>query len=329
MVLGGEGQGDVGGHAHGEIFGIGAEADFEGFDVAFGAADVALGGEVGIDGAVENFAGEFFAGGEADGEGVADVDAVDVGFFDIGADPEVVGVEDGDDGLAGVDDFAFARGADVDDAVGGGEDLGVGEEDLGLVFLGGGGGGLVDHGFDGGFADGDLLLRGFGQLDRRLGGDGLFFQRFGVGFLALVVHAGLVVNLERFDAFVVGGLFVLESEAGVFLVGDGFGDLGAGGGEVGGGLVDLVLRLQFLVTQIGLGLGDLCRGLLLRTVVKIHVGLPLAGLDGGEELAFFDDVAFLDEEFVEAALHLGVGDDAVGGDDAGERDFGFLRLVSE
>ena len=112
-----------------------AQPDLERLDVALGAADVALRRERGVDAAVEHRALALGAGRQADRQRVADAHAVDVGLLDVGADPEVVGVDERDDRLAGVDDLADARRADVDDAVDRRVDLGVGEPHVGLGAL--------------------------------------------------------------------------------------------------------------------------------------------------------------------------------------------------
>src|SRR5512140_2737053 len=90
------GEGDISGHADGKaaVAVVAAEPDFEGADIAFGAGDVALGGEVGVDGAVEDGAVEHVAGGEFYTQHFAETDAVDVGFFDVDTDPEVIGVDE-------------------------------------------------------------------------------------------------------------------------------------------------------------------------------------------------------------------------------------------
>ena len=79
-----------------------AQADFERLDVALGPADVALRGEAGIDAAIEHRALTLLARGQPHGQRVADPDAIDVGFLDVGAHPQVVRIDQRHHRLAGV-----------------------------------------------------------------------------------------------------------------------------------------------------------------------------------------------------------------------------------
>ena len=54
----------------------------------------------GVDAAIEHRALALDAGRQADRELVAEADAIDVGLFDVGADPEIVGIDQRDDRLA-------------------------------------------------------------------------------------------------------------------------------------------------------------------------------------------------------------------------------------
>src|SRR5436190_1785575 len=101
-----QGQLDIRGHADGEapILVVGAQPNLERLDVAFGAADVALGRKARVDAAVEDGRLARVAGREADGHLVAETDAIDVSLLDVGADPEVVGIDQRDDRLSRRDD---------------------------------------------------------------------------------------------------------------------------------------------------------------------------------------------------------------------------------
>ena len=79
----------------------------------------------GVDAAVEDGALALGAGRQPHRQRVADAHAIDVALLDVGADPQIVGVDQRDDRLARVDDLADARGAHVDDAVDRRVDLGV------------------------------------------------------------------------------------------------------------------------------------------------------------------------------------------------------------
>src|SRR5205814_5922402 len=63
---------------------------------------------------------------------VADADAIDVGFLDVGAHPQVVRVDQRHDGLAGYHDLADARGTHVDDTVDRRAQLGVAKAHAGF-----------------------------------------------------------------------------------------------------------------------------------------------------------------------------------------------------
>ena len=79
---------------------VDAQADLERLDVALGAADVALRREAGVDAAIEHGALALVARRQADRQRVAEPDAIDVGLLDVGAHPQVVGVDQRHDRLA-------------------------------------------------------------------------------------------------------------------------------------------------------------------------------------------------------------------------------------
>ena len=110
-----------------------AQPDLERLDVAFGPADVALRRKDGVDAAIEHGALALVARRQPHRHLIADPHAVDVGLFDVGADPQIVGIDQRDDGCPGVDHFARTRGADIDDAVDRGVDLGIGSRTSALV----------------------------------------------------------------------------------------------------------------------------------------------------------------------------------------------------
>src|SRR5207249_4766571 len=111
---------------------VDAQTDLEGLDVALGAADVALRGKPRIDAEIEDRAFALDARRQPYRQLPADRYAVDVRFLDVGADPEVIGVDQGHHRLSGVDDFARAHRTDVDDAVNRRVDFGVAQADVGL-----------------------------------------------------------------------------------------------------------------------------------------------------------------------------------------------------
>src|SRR5215471_10000922 len=106
---------------------VAAHADLERLDVALRAAHVALRRVVRVDAAKEDLAVAHAARRRAHLHLVADADLLDVRLLDVGADPEVVGVDQRDDRGAGIHDLARECGAHVDDAVDRCSDLGVAE----------------------------------------------------------------------------------------------------------------------------------------------------------------------------------------------------------
>src|SRR5437667_1083321 len=91
-------QGHVSGHPDGQapVLVVGAQPDLEGLDVAFGPAHVALRGEAGIGAAVEHRPFALHPRRQAHRQPIAEADPIDVGFFDVDADPQVVGIDQGD-----------------------------------------------------------------------------------------------------------------------------------------------------------------------------------------------------------------------------------------
>src|ERR1035437_8765299 len=77
----------VRGHAGSEVpvTIVETDADLERFDVALGAADVALRSEPRVHAAIEHRAPLQIAGGKANGQGVAELDSFDVALFDVRA----------------------------------------------------------------------------------------------------------------------------------------------------------------------------------------------------------------------------------------------------
>ena len=70
---------------------------------------------------------------------VAETNPVNVSFLDIRAHPQIVGIDERDDGLAGIDDFALQRGARVHDAADGRKNFRVFQLNLRLLLLRGSG----------------------------------------------------------------------------------------------------------------------------------------------------------------------------------------------
>src|SRR5262252_3506010 len=87
------------------------EPNLERFNIALSAADVALSGESRVYPSVKYCSGEGCSRRQADLKLVTEADAVDVGFLDVGPDPEVVGINQGDNGLPGVHHLSLERGA--------------------------------------------------------------------------------------------------------------------------------------------------------------------------------------------------------------------------
>jgi hypothetical protein len=314
---------DEGGHANGQaaVVVVAAQPDFKGPDVALGAADVPLGGVLGVRPAIKNDALARGAGRQADGELVAKTDAVNITFLDVGPHPEVFGIDERDNGLAGVDHLALQGGADVHGAVDGRVDVGVAQNNGGLFLLGGGGGALLDGRLEGGAAGGDLFAGGFGQGHRGLRRHRLFAQRLNAGFGRVAARSRLVVFLHRINTLLVEGLFALESEAEIFQIGFGLDDLVLGRGQIRFTLPGEVAGLRLLELQIGLALRDLGGGLFRAAGVEGQIGLPFGGLNPGEQLSVGHGVAFVDQKFLQPALNLRTGDDFIGGDHAGQDDF--------
>src|ERR1700733_6885950 len=71
--------------------------DFEGFNVAFGAADVALGGEVAFHALEKDGAFDCVSGRQANIELLTEADLIDVGLLNIGLYPKMVDIQNRDD----------------------------------------------------------------------------------------------------------------------------------------------------------------------------------------------------------------------------------------
>src|SRR5450432_4469009 len=97
---------------------------------------------------------------------VAEFDAADVALLDVGANPEIVGVDQREDRRARGDDLARAHGAHIDDAGEWRMDLGVAEPDVRLGGLRGGGGALLLRAYQCAPLHGDLFLLTARELER-------------------------------------------------------------------------------------------------------------------------------------------------------------------
>ena len=84
-------------------FGI-VETNFQyhGLDVAFAAADVALGGEIRLRGFEKHLAGSLRSTGQADAQCVSEANMISLGFRDRRAHPGIAKIHNGDDGLSGI-----------------------------------------------------------------------------------------------------------------------------------------------------------------------------------------------------------------------------------
>ena len=60
----------------------------------------------GVGAAIEDGALALVAGRQPHGQRVAEPNAIDVGFLDVGADPQIVGIDQRHQRLAGIDDLA-------------------------------------------------------------------------------------------------------------------------------------------------------------------------------------------------------------------------------
>jgi hypothetical protein len=253
---------------------------------------------------------------------VAEAHAIDVGLLDVDAHPEVVGVDDGDERLAAVHRFAGSRRADVDDAVDGRVDLGVGEPHVGLRSLRGGRllhvlGRLQLAGLHH-----DLLRVGLRQGERGLLRLDLSRKRIGMRARDFVRHARLVHLLGGRYPLVGELARALELELRVLERGAGFSALRFGRGQRGGRLRDRVGRLVFLVVQRGFRLAHLRAGAGLARREVLAVGRELARVDDGDHLIARHPIAFHHHQLRQPAIDLRADDDVVGGDDAGQDEGG-------
>ena len=126
---------DFGGHAGDEALAgiVDEQLQLDGFDVALASADVALGGEVGLGGFVDDFALDCCARGHDDMQRVAELDGVGLRFRQRRIDPGLGQIHDGDNGRSGGDHFALSRGANVDLAADRRKDLRVTQLHLRLL----------------------------------------------------------------------------------------------------------------------------------------------------------------------------------------------------
>ena len=277
------------GHAGGEIgedIQRLVEEDFEGD--ALDDLDVVAGGVFGREEAEAGAAAELEAidvglevaaweGIDANADGLAGVHVGELGFLEIGGDPDVV-LDDGEEGLAGGGEVAGLDGL-VRDAAGlGGGDAGVGELEGGVID-----GGLCD--VDGGLCGADL---GIGGLDGGLGGlDG--------------AACGLEAGVGGIDVLLGNGAEVLLVEAGVAGEVDA-GDIELGGllGELGAGLI----RLGLCLLDEGLGLEELGLGFL-------EGDLGVAGIELDEEGAFFYLLVVIEKDCLDLGADPGADLDDV------------------
>src|SRR5439155_3225328 len=127
-------------HADGEdaVVVVDAQANLERLDVALGPAHVALRRERGVGAAVEHRPLALGARGKAHGDLVADAHAIDVALLDVGANPQIVRVDQRHDRLTRHHHFPDARRADVDDARHRRVNLRVAQPDVGFGPLRGG-----------------------------------------------------------------------------------------------------------------------------------------------------------------------------------------------
>ena len=129
-------------------------------------------GVIGVHAAIKHRAFAHRAGGQLHRQCVAETNAVNVALLHIGAHPKIILVDERDDRLAGIHDFAFQGRAGVNDP--------------------------VDRRFDFGVTQlhGRLFLL-------RPGGLSLFVQGFDARFRGGVSGSRLVVRLCRFGALLV------------------------------------------------------------------------------------------------------------------------------
>src|SRR6185436_20028968 len=92
---------------------VDTESHFKCFHVALGPADVALCCESGVGSPVEGDAFADLTRGKSNLELVTDTNPVDVSLFDIGANPEVIRIDQRHDGLSKIHDLTHARSTDV------------------------------------------------------------------------------------------------------------------------------------------------------------------------------------------------------------------------
>ena len=104
------------------------------------------------------------------------MNAINISFFHVGPNPEIVRVDERDDGLARYDDLALQGRPHIHNPINRRANFSVTQARLRLFLLRAGGRQLVDIGFKGCPARGDLFCIGFGQRHCRLGRLHLFTE---------------------------------------------------------------------------------------------------------------------------------------------------------
>src|ERR1035437_410356 len=312
----------VRGHAGSEVpvTIVETDADLERFDVALGAADVALRSEPRVHAAIEHRAPLQIAGGKANGQGVAELDSFDVALFDVRAHPQVIGIDERDDRLPRADDFARARGGHIDDPCDRRANLGVREAHIrfrglrarrGLAAL------RSEHPAP---ANRNLLGRGLRERERRARGFDLLGRRIHSRARNRAVRARLIEVLVRDRAGLQHRLTPAQRELRDAEIGGGFLLLRDRGGDVRLGLLDLVGGLPFLIAKGGFAHLHLIAEALFALRGEGAVGAQLIGGEDGEQLVRVDLVALLDEQPGELRADLRTHDDVVGRHDPGEHE---------
>jgi hypothetical protein len=169
---------------------------------------------------------------------------------------------------------------------------------------------------------------GAGQAHCRPGRVDLLGDRRRAGFGDFVGGPRLLELLCRADAAGRHRLRALVFEARPAQLGLAGVAPGRGRGQRRLGLGDLFGDLPRLEAQRRLALRDLGAGPFGAGAVEGAVLTQLVGRQDGQQRALGDDVAFVHEQAIEAALDLRADHDLVGGDDAGEDEFG-RRPVDE
>src|SRR5262245_20741864 len=90
-----------------------SQTHLESPDVTLGAAHVSLRRESAVYRSIKDGSLDERAGGQFDWQSISKAHTVDVGFFDIDLDPQIVAIDERHDRLADRHDLALTRGADV------------------------------------------------------------------------------------------------------------------------------------------------------------------------------------------------------------------------